>query len=226
MKASLHPLTQFQNYLVSIFEDLGFQVFQTPEIVSEWYNFDSVLVPDNHPARDEQDTFWLDNSTVLRTQTSAGQVMIMENNKPPIRAIIPGRVYRNERTDASHEAVFDQLEGFAIDKNISMTDLMGTLEYVLRKIFSKNLQIRVRPHFYPFVEPGLDVDMYFKDKWLEVLGSGMIHPGVLKNMNVNPDEYQGFAFGMGVNRLMMLYYGIDDIRIPYQNDFRFLKQFR
>lgn len=226
MPGSLHPISKFTDYLVSLFDELGFKIFETPEIASEWYNFDSLLVPADHPARDEQATFWLDKKTVLRTHTSSGQLMIMEKNQPPLRVIIPGRVYRNERTDATHEAVFDQLEGFAIDKNISMAHLIGTLEYVLKKIFGQNLTIRFRPHYYPFVEPGMDVDILWNDKWLEVLGSGMIHPAVLKNMKINPEEYQGFAFGMGINRLMMLYYGIEDIRIPYQNDFRFLKQFR
>ncbi len=226
MKGTLHPITQFTSYLVKLFEDLGFEVVETPEIESEWYNFDSLLVPQDHPARDEQDTFWLENNQVLRTQTSAGQVRSMENRKPPVRIVIPGRVYRNEKTDATHEAVFDQFEGFAIDKNITMSDLKGTIEYILKKIYGGSIKVRTRPHYYPFVEPGMDFDIFFNNHWLEVLGSGMIHPEVLKNMKVNSDIYQGFAFGMGINRLMMLYYGISDIRLPYQNDIRFLKQFK
>ncbi|PIP51305.1 phenylalanine--tRNA ligase subunit alpha [Candidatus Berkelbacteria bacterium CG_4_10_14_0_8_um_filter_35_9_33_8] len=226
MQGTLHPITQFTNYLVKLFEELGFEVVETPEIENEWYNFDSLLVPANHPARDEQDTFWLTDKKVLRTQTSAGQVRTMENRQPPVRIVIPGRVYRNEKIDATHEAVFDQFEGFAIDRNITLADLKGTIEYILKKIYGGTIKVRTRPHYYPFVEPGMDFDIFFEGKWLEIMGSGMIHPDVLKNMQVNPKIFQGFAFGMGINRLTMLYYGIKDIRLSYQNDIRFIKQFK
>lgn len=222
---SLHPLTQFMRKTIRIFTDLGFEVALGPEIETEKYNFDLLNVPKNHPARDVQDTFFLENKKILRTHTSAVQIRAMENRKPPTRIIVPGRCFRNEATDAFHETTFYHLECFAIDKNISMANLFWTLEFYLKEIFGKNIEIRKRPHFYPFVEPGMDIDIKISGKWVEMLGSGMIHPKVLQNMGVNPKIYSGFAFALGIDRLAMLYFGINDIRLYYENDLRFLKQF-
>jgi len=223
----VHPIRQFIQKAVKIFNDLGFEVVEGPDIETEWYNFDSLRMFSNHPARDLQDTFWLKDGRVLRTQTSAMQVRAMEKRKPPVRIIVPGRVYRHEATDASHEANFYQLEGFAIDKDITLADLIGTLKYFMKSIYGENIKIRVRPGYFPFTEPSVEVDIAWPDsnEWEEVLGAGMIHPEVLKNMKINPDKWQGFAFGLGIDRLMMLYYGIKDIRLSYLGDLRFLKQF-
>ena len=223
----MHPIGQFMQKSVKIFEDLGFEVFESPEIETEWYNFDSLRMFSDQPARDIQDTFWLKDGQVLRTHTSAAQVRVMEKRKPPVRILIPGRVFRHEATDASHEANFYQLEGFAIDKNISLADLIGTLEHFMKKIYGGNIKTRIRLGYFPFTEPSMEMDVQWpgSEKWEEVLGSGMIHPEVLKNMGVDPNIWQGFAFGMGIDRLMMLAYDIKDIRLSYSGDLRFLKQF-
>jgi len=232
---SIHPIRQFLQKSVQVFSDLGFEVYQGPEIESEWYNFDSLRMFADHPARDIQDTFWLRDGRVLRTHTSAAQVRLMENLKPPVRILVPGRVFRHEAIDATHEANFYQLEGFAIDKNINMADLIGTLDYFMRKIYGKEIKTRVRPGYFPFTEPSMEMDIMTSNskEWREILGSGMIHPGVLKNMlKGNETEagppaggWQGFAFGMGLDRLMMVAFGVDDIRQSYSGDLRFLKQF-
>lgn len=224
---SIHPIRQFMRKSVRIFEDLGFEVCDGPEIETEWYNFDSLRMFSDHPARDIQDTFWLNDNRVLRTHTSSAQVRLMENRKPPVRILVPGRVFRHEATDASHEANFYQLEGFAIDKNISMANLIGTLEFFMKKMYGSNIKTRVRPGYFPFTEPSMEMDINFSnsDKWLEMLGSGMIHPEVLQNMKLDPKVYQGFAFGMGIDRLMMVDCGVPDIRLSYSGDLRFLKQF-
>ena len=224
-KGHKHPLNLFLEKCVRVFQKLGFEVVTGPEIVNEQDNFDLLNIPATHPARDVQDTFWLKDGRLLRTHTSAMQVPAMKDRKPPVKIIVPGRCFRNEATDASHETTFYQLEGFVIDKNITMADLIGTLKYFIGEIFGKEIKIKYYPHHYPFVEPGMDVSIYWKNKWLEILGSGMIHPKVLENMGLDPNQWQGFAFGMGVDRLMMIYYGIDDIRLSYQNDMRFIKQF-
>lgn len=225
IKGHLHPITQFLRLATDFFNAQGFEIVEGNEIETEKYNFDLLNVPKDHPSRDIQDTFWLENRKLLRTHTSAMQIRAMENHNPPVRIIVPGRCFRHEATDATHETTFYQLEGFAIDKNIQMSHLVGTLESFLKYIFGKKIKIRIRPHFYPFVEPGMDVDMEFKGKWKEVLGSGMIHPNVLKNMGVDPQKFQGFAFGLGIDRLMMMYFGINDIRLSYSGDLKFLKQF-
>lgn len=222
----LHPITLFLDKSIEIFQKIGFEVVEGAEIETEKYNFDLLNISPEHPARDLQDTFWLKGGQLLRTHTSPVQIRAMQKRKPPVRIISPGRVFRHEATDANHESQFYQLEGFAIDQNITMGNLIWTIEYFLREMFGRKIVYRIYPHYYPFVEPGMDVAIKVKsDKWLEVLGAGMIHPNVLKNMNVSPEKYSGFAFGMGIDRLMMLQFGVDDIRLSYGGDLRFLKQF-
>lgn len=225
---SFHPIAQFIDETLRIFESLGFEIAEGPEIEDEWHNFDGLRVPADHPSRDVQDTFWVDPKHPLRTHTTSVDLSVMERHKPPARFIIPGRCFRHEATDMSHEAQFYQIDGFVIDRAVTFAELMGTLEFFAKRLYGKQIEIRFVPHHYPFVEPGLDLHMRVKGKrdWLEVLGAGMLHPEVLKNMRVDPKKWQGFAFGMGVDRLAMLYYGINDIRLSYGNDFRFLKQFK
>lgn len=239
----LHPITQFLEKIEDIFIKMGYEVVEGPEAESQQYNFDLLNVPDDHPTRDLQDTFHIDQadkkgrSDVLRTHTSNVQIRAMKTRKPPVRLIAPGRVYRNERTDAGHESTFYQCEGLVIDKNIRITDLIGTLELFIKRLYGDDINIRVRPHFYPFTEPSIDIDMSCllcdgdgcafckRSGWIETLGAGMVHPNVLKNMKVDPAEYSGFAFGLGIDRLMMLYYQVDDIRLSYSGDLRFIEQF-
>ncbi len=223
----MHPIRRFMQKSVKIFEDLGFEIFESPEIETEWYNFDSLRMFSDHPARDIQDTFWLKDGRVLRTHTTNSQLRVMEERKPPVRILAPGRVFRHEAIDAFHEANFHQLDGFAIDKNITMADLIGTLEYFMKKIYGGNIKTRVRPGYFPFTEPSMEMDVQWpgSEKWEEVLGAGMIHPEVLENMKVDSNIWQGFAFGMGIDRLMMLENNIKDIRLSYSGDLRFLKQF-
>lgn len=232
----LHPLTQFMRKVTGVFTAMGFEIVEGSEVETEEYNFDLLNVPATHPARDTQDTFWLKNGLLLRTHTSPMQVRAMKSRKPPVRLIVPGRVFRHEATDAGHETTFMQCEGLVIDSHVRVTDLIGTIRTLLQSIFG-DVKIRMRPHFYPFVEPGLDVDMSClicggkgcsvckQTGWLEMMGSGMVHPKVLKNMNIDPKKYTGFAFGLGIDRFMMLYYGVNDIRLSWSGDLRFLKQF-
>lgn len=224
-KGHLHPMTQFIRNLVAIFEKNGFEVFTGPEVESEWTNFDFLNVASDHPSRDAQDTFWLKNGDLLRTHTTALQSSAMKNHKPPVRFIMPGKIYRNEATDQTHEAIFYQLDGFVIDKNIKLTDLLGTLEGLFKQLLGNDAEVRFRPHLFPFVEPGIEMDLRWKGNWMEMAGAGMIHPVVLKNMGLNSEEWQGYAFGIGLDRFVMSYYGIDDIRLLHKNDLRFLSQF-
>lgn len=234
-----HPVQMFLADAVQFFSRLGYAVADGPEVETTAYNFDKLNIPPNHPARDLWDTFYVQPKSanlVLRTHTSPVQLRYMEKNRPPVYVISPGRVYRHEATDASHETTFSQIEGLAIDKNLHVTDLIGTLQAFLNHAFGK-VKTRVRPHYYPFVEPGMDVDMSClicggkgcsvckQSGWLEMLGAGMVHPTVLKNMKVDPAKYSGFAFGMGVERLVMLKYGISDVRHFLSGDLRFLEQF-
>ncbi len=232
----LHPLTKVERRIEDIFQSMGFSIVFGPEIESEYYNFDALNIPKDHPAREAQDTFWLKNfksenskrNLLLRTQTSPVQIRYMEKNNPPLRIIAPGRVFRYEATDASHEIQFHQIEGLMIDKNVSLTDLKAVLEEFFKKFFeNKKVEFRLKPDYFPFVEPGIEVDVKLGpgSKWLEVAGAGMVHPKVFKAAGYIPGKQQGFAFGMGLDRLAMLYYGINDIRLFYSNDFRFLKQF-
>lgn len=226
----LHPLTQFMRKSVKFFADRGFNIIEGPEIENEWNNFDALNVPSNHPSRDVQDTFWVksDKKEVLRTQTTAADVrFIKENNlKPPFKLIVPGRVFRNEATDSTHEHTFYQLEGIAVSKNMNMGYLIGLLDEYMKELFGEDVKTRFRPHLYPFVEPGMDLDIQLPNgKWREMLGAGMAHPNVLKNMGIDPDEFQGIMWGMGIDRYMMQYFKVDDIRLSYSGDLRFLKQF-
>lgn len=238
---SEHPMSQVQRQVETIFTQMGYAVVDGPEIESEWFNFDALNIPGSHPARDMQDTFWVEKSTdnsnknfVLRTQTSNMQIRSMLKNGAPLRVIAPGRVYRNEDVDMTHDAVFYQVEGLVVDKDISLADLKGMIQLMLDEIFGKPVKMRIRPGYFPFVEPGLEIDIWFEytDKngksqarWLEFMGAGMVHPEVLKNSNVDPNEYQGFAFGFGLTRLVMMRYGIEDIRLLFSAKKDFLKQF-
>lgn len=232
-----HPLTQMVSEINSIFAEIGFVFAEGPEAETEYYNFDQLNVPKDHPSRDMQDTFWfkakdVSEPMVLRTHTSPVQARYMESHKPPIRVIVPGKVFRNETTDATHEAQFYQLEGLYVDKGVHLGHLKGTLEYFFSKFFSGKTEVRFRPSFFPFVEPGVEVDMKLLEgdsklagKWIEVMGAGMVHPNVLKASGIDPEVYSGFAFGMGIDRLGVMKYGIEDVRDLYTGDLRFVNQF-
>lgn len=226
-KGHLHPVTQLIREIVTIFDKLGFAVATGPEMEHEHYNFDSLNFPKDHPARDMQDTFWIKNveKLLLATHTSGIQVRHMEKNKPPYRIIAPGKVYRNEATDNTHEVQFTQIEGLMIDKEVSLANLKGVLEHMFKELFGNDVVIRFRPSFFPFTEPSVEVDMKWKDKWLEMGGAGMTHPNVLRAVGLDPKEWNGFAFGFGVDRILMLKYGVDDIRHLYTGDLRFVNQF-
>lgn len=233
-RGHLHPLSRMIREISSIFSELGFVFADGPEMESVRYNFDLLNVPKNHPARDMQDTFYLkdDSGTVLRTHTSPVQARYMESHNPPIRIIVPGKTFRNEATDATHEAQFFQLEGLMVDRDTSLAHLKGTLEFFFSRFFGGEVAVRFRPSFFPFVEPGVEVDMKLdmpgnrlSGKWIEIMGAGMVHPNVLRGAGIDPDAYQGFAFGMGIDRLAVLKYGIDDIRLLYNGDLRFVNQF-
>jgi len=235
----LHPITQFMRKVSDVFVSMGFETVDGPEVEMDKYNFDALNIPKDHPARDMWDTFYIKNrkDLVLRTHTSPVQIRAMGKRKPPVRLVCPGRVFRREATDAGHETNFYQCEGLVIDENISMANLISTLRVFFKKIFGGDVEIRVRPSFFPFVEPGIEVDMsclLCKGKgcsackqtgWVELLGAGMVHPTVLKNMGVDYKKYSGFAFGLGIDRFMMLYYGVNDVRLSYSGDVRFVKQF-
>ncbi|MBL7031910.1 MAG: phenylalanine--tRNA ligase subunit alpha [Nitrospira sp.] len=232
----LHPVTLVLDEIISIFLSLGFTVEEGPEIEEDFYNFEALNFPKNHPARDMQDTFFISDDVVLRTHTSPVQVRVMEKNSPPLRVIAPGKVYRCD-SDVSHIPMFHQLEGFMVDKNIRMTDLKGILELVVHRIFGPNTSIRLRPSFFPFTEPSVEIDISCvictgsgcnvcqTTGWIEILGAGMINPRVYEMAGYDPDKYTGFAFGLGIERVAMLKYGIDDVRLFPENDKRFLEQF-
>jgi len=224
-KGHLHPLTLFGRLTVATLADMGFTTADYPEIETEWYNFDGLNVPKDHPARDVQDTFFTSDGRVLRTHCSTVQLRYPEAHQPPFRVVQLGRSFRNEATDATHEAVFHQLDAVAVDKGITMGNLIDTQERFIKAIFGSKQEYRFVPSFFPFVEPGLEVHLKFKGNWLEMWGAGMVHPNVFKNMKVDPDQYSGFAFGMGVERLAMLYYGVDDIRSFLSGDLRLISQF-
>ena len=225
---SLHPLRIVRNNIIKIFRDIGFSIEDGPEIEEDWYNFTALNFPENHPAREMQDTFFIskDPDVVLRTHTSNVQIRLMEKQKPPMRVIIPGRVYRNETVSAKSHCFFHQVEGLYIDKNVSFKDLKDTLYYFAKEMFGSDTKVRFRPSYFPFTEPSAEMDISWKNGWLEILGSGLVDPNVLKNCGIDPEEYSGFAFGMGIERIAMLKYGIDDLRLFSENDKRFLKQFR
>lgn len=242
-KGHLHPLSRIIRDINATFCELGFVFADGPEMESAHYNFDMLNVPKDHPSRDMQDTFYVDtkgsDDTVMRTHTSPVQARYMERfvkegHAFPLRVIVPGKVFRNEATDATHEAQFYQLEGLMVDKGISVGHLKGTLEYFFKHLFGGSVEVRLRPSFFPFVEPGLEVDMRLtgadapaklKDRWIEIMGAGMVHPNVLRNAGIDPDVYQGFAFGMGIDRLAVMKYGVDDVRLFYNGDLRVVDQF-
>ncbi|MGI5959936.1 MAG: phenylalanine--tRNA ligase subunit alpha [Massiliimalia sp.] len=232
-----HPLTLVMDEIKEIFLGMGFDVVSGPEVELDYYNFEALNIPKNHPARDTQDTFYINENTVLRTQTSPVQVRTMEQRKPPIRIISPGRVYRSDALDATHSPVFHQIEGLVVDKGITMSDLKGTLEMFVKSLYGEDSVVRFRPHHFPFTEPSAEMDvMCFNchgegcrvckgEGWIEILGAGMVHPKVLQNCGIDPEEYSGFAFGMGLERVVMRRFAIDDIRMFFDNDMRFLNQF-
>lgn len=224
-KGTLHPVTQSIRKAVSFFESLGFDVYEGPEVDTEWYNFDALNVPAEHPARDTQDTFYLTDGRLLRTQTSNSQVRYGEGKTPPIKVVVPGVCYRNEATDAGHETTFYQFEGLYIDKNVTMGHLFWTLENFYKSVYGDDVKIRFKPSFFPFTEPSVEFDVKFKGKWFELGGAGMVHPKIIKNMGLDPEIYSGFAFGPGVERPIMVKYGIQDIRLLRSGDLQFLKQF-
>ncbi len=232
-----HPLSLVQRRLEDIFIGMGFSIIEGPEVEYDYYNFQALNIPENHPARDTQDTFYITDNILLRSQTSPVQVRAMEKQKPPIRVISPGRVYRSDALDASHSPLFHQCEGLVVDKGITMGDLKGMLETFAKTMFGEDTRIRFRPHHFPFTEPSAEVDVSCfmcggkgcrlckGEGWIEILGAGMVHPFVLSNCGIDPEEYSGFAFGMGVERIAMIKYGIGDIRLFYENDTRFIEQF-
>ena len=236
---SRHPISIVKNRIIEIFSTIGFTISEGPEIEDDWHNFSALNLPEHHPARDMQDTFFIEKNPdyLLRTHTSSVQVRYMENNKPPIRTISPGRVYRNEAISARSHCFFHQIEGLCIDKDVSFADLKQTLEYFTAQLFGKS-KIRLRPSYFPFTEPSAEVDVYWGlnnetdykmtkgTGWLEIMGCGMVDPNVLENCNIDPKEYSGFAFGLGIDRITLLLHQTDDIRLLSENDVRFLEQFR
>ena len=233
----LHPLTVVRRRLEEIFLGLGYSIAEGPEVEYDYYNFQALNIPENHPARDTQDTFYITDNILLRSQTSPVQVRVMEKQKPPIRIISPGRVYRSDDVDATHSPLFHQLEGLVVDRGITMGDLKGTLELFAKNLFGEETKIRFRPHHFPFTEPSAEVDVSCfacggkgcrlckGEGWIEILGAGMVHPKVLAGCGIDPEEYSGFAFGLGLERIAMLKYHIDDMRLLYENDIRFISQF-
>jgi len=224
---SIHPLQQTLDEIKSIFKSVGFMVAYGPEIEDDYHNFEALNIPKHHPARDMQDTFFVTDNIVLRTHTSNVQVHLMENREPPLRYIVPGRVYRNEAVSYKSFCLFHQIEGLYVDKNVSMADLKGIIEFFVKRFFGENTKMRFRPSYFPFTEPSAEVDIWDKKrgKWMEILGCGMVDPNVYDNVGYDSSVWHGYAFGMGIERMTMLKYGIDDIRLFYQNDVRFLEQF-
>lgn len=228
MKGNLHPLSQFMRISLKYFIERGFQIAEGPQVETEWFNFDALNVPADHPSRDIQDTFWTVDGRNLRTHTTGADIRFAKENHlvPPFRLVVPGRCFRNEATDQTHEHTFYQIDGIAVDKDLNMGHLIELLNGYMKELFGLHIQTRVRPHFYPFVEPGMDLDIKLPDgSWREMLGAGMGHPDVLKNMEIDPEKYQAIMWGMGVDRYMMQYFKIDDIRLSYSGNMRFLKQF-
>ncbi len=232
-----HPLTKVLDEVKEIFLGMGFSIAEGPEVELDYYNFEALNIPKNHPARDTQDTFYISDNVLLRTQTSPVQIRTMEKQKPPIHVIAPGRVYRSDAVDATHSPLFHQIEGLVVDKGVTMADLKGTLELFVKRLYGEESVVRFRPHHFPFTEPSAELDVQcFACKgegcrlckgegWIEILGCGMVHPKVLSICGIDPEEYSGFAFGMGLERIVMRRYNISDMRLFYENDVRFLNQF-
>lgn len=232
-----HPISQVLDEVKEIFIGMGFSIAEGPEVETDYYNFQALNLPEDHPARDMQDTFYISQNIVLRTATSPVQIHVMESQKPPVRIIAPGRVYRSDAVDATHSPIFHQFEGLVVDKGVTMADLKGTLEIFVKKLYGEDTVVRFRPHYFPFTEPSAEMDiMCFLchgagcplckgEGWIEILGCGMVHPKVLKGVGIDPEEYSGFAFGVGLERIVMRRYNIKDLRLFYENDVRFLEQF-
>lgn len=232
-----HPMNVVLDDLKDIFLGMGYSIAEGPEVENDYYNFEALNIPENHAARDEQDTFYINKNVMLRTATSPVQVRVMEKSKPPIRIIAPGTVYRSDEVDATHSPMFHQIEGLVIDKGVTMADLKGALAEFAKELYGDKVKVKFRPHYFPFTEPSAEMDVSCVmcggegcrickgTGWIEVLGCGMVHPKVLEMSGIDPNEYSGFAFGMGLERLTMLRYGIEDLRLFYENDIRFLKQF-
>jgi phenylalanyl-tRNA synthetase alpha chain len=232
-----HPLTLVLDEIKEVFIGMGYEIAEGPEVELDYYNFEALNIPRNHPARDTQDTFYINDKVLLRTQTSPVQIRVMEKKKPPIKIICLGRVYRSDQVDATHSPIFYQVEGLVVDKGVTMGDLIGTLQVFAKSLFGENAKIRLRPHHFPFTEPSAEVDVSCwtcggkgcrickNEGWIEILGSGMVHPKVLEICGIDPTVYSGFAFGLGVERTAMARFNIDDMRLFYENDLRFLKQF-
>ena len=223
-RGAAHPVQQVMDDLVDLLCSFGFELEDGPEVETEIYNFDLLNMPASHPARDMQDTFYLQGGLLLRTQTSPVQIRTMQRQPPPVRMIAPGKVYRCD-ADTTHSPVFHQIEGLWIDKDVTMADLKGTLTHFLHALYGPDRPVRFRPSFFPFTEPSVEIDVWTGTRWMEVLGAGMVHPRILRNVGYDPDQVQGFAFGLGVDRLAMIRYGITDIRYLWENDARFLRQF-
>jgi len=222
----LHPITKVLRQVEEIFMSMGFEIVEGPDIETEYYNFDALNIPKEHPVRDLWDTFWLkDIDLLLRTHTSPVQARYMEKHNPPFRIIVPGRCFRHEATDASHSHTFYQLEGLMVDKDTSVANFKAVIEEFFKRLFKQEIEIRLRPSYFPFTEPSFEVDIRKNKNWLEIMGAGMVHPNVFKAAGYNPAHWQGFAFGMGLDRIAMMKYKIDDIRLFYSGDLRFLKQF-
>lgn len=232
-----HPLSIVSDEIMDVFISLGYEIAEGPEVELDYYNFEALNIPAGHPARDAQDTFYINDEILLRSQTSSVQIRVMEKKKPPIKLISPGRVYRSDAVDATHSPVFHQVEGLVVDKGITMGDLVGTLQLFARRLFGEDTKIRLRPHHFQFTEPSAEVDVSCwtcggkgcrvckNEGWIEILGAGMVHPKVLENCGIDPKEYSGFAFGLGIERTAMGRFNIDDLRLLFENDMRFLKQF-
>lgn len=236
-QGTLHPINVVSDEMKDLFIGMGYTVADGPEVEFDYYNFEALNIPDSHPARDTQDTFYIIDNMLLRSQTSSVQIRVMENAKPPIKIICPGKVYRADNVDATHSPIFHQIEGLVVDKGVTMGDLKGTLEIFAKQMFGENTKIRLRPHHFPFTEPSAEVDvscwtcggkgckMCKGEGWIEVLGCGMVHPDVLRRCNIDPEEYSGFAFGIGIERTAMARFGITDMRHLFEGDMRFLSQF-
>jgi len=234
---SRHPVSQVIEEAIRIFHGLGFTVADGPDLETEWHNFDALNTPADHPSRDGQDTFWLNDRTLLRTQTSPVQIRVMEGRQPPVRIIAPGRCYRRDTTDATHSANFHQIEGLYVDRRVSLADLKGDITYFAREMMGAEVKVRFRPHFFPFTEPSVEYDFSChmckgagcrvckQSGWIEISGAGMVNPRVFENVHYDPEAFTGYAFGMGVERIAMIKFGIEDIRLLFENDVRFLEQF-
>ncbi len=225
-QGSLHPITQMLRVAVSALGDLGFDIVETPDLDTPWYLFDSLNMESDHPARSEQDTFYLEDGRVLRPHVSNGQLRAVEQIKPPLRVMYMGNSFRNDATDATHEIVFTQLECLVIEEGATLANLLATLDTFITRIFGAQTKYRFRPHQFPYTEPSIEVDIWHDGKWIELLGAGMVHPQVLKNMKIDPTVYSGFAFGTGMDRFALRKWGIEDIRLFHSNKAAFLRQFR